>query len=378
MFSSFVQPLGSCTSRKFPPAYLWPILGEIGQNQGVTAERRFERANGRRFMKHRTFGRTGIKVSEIVFGGGAVGGIIIHKDDATKREAIRRALAGGINWVDTAAQYGNGKSEEALGWLLPESGAQPYLSTKFNLDVENLKDIPAQIEERFKGSLARLKRPSVDLLQLHNRIGSKPGGRVMTVEQILGRNGVADGLDRLREQGLIRHMGITALGEAASVCEVIRSGRFDSAQVYYNLLNPSAGRSMPEAWTGQNLNGIIEACRAQNMAMMAIRIFAASVIATDERTGRESILTTDTSLAEEERKAKAVFAAIGAGHGTRAQVALRFVLSNPHISCAVIGSAELHHIDEALQAVAMGPLPADVLARLDALYERDFGRVQRH
>src|SRR5688572_31945010 len=121
-------------------------------------------------MKHRTFGRTGIKVSEIIFGGGAVGGVIIHKDDATKREAIRRALAGGINWIDTAAQYGNGKSEEALGWLIPESGKNPYLSTKFQLDVENLKDVPAQIEERFRGSLARLKRTSVDLLQLHNRI----------------------------------------------------------------------------------------------------------------------------------------------------------------------------------------------------------------
>ena len=150
-------------------------------------------------MKHRTFGRSGIKVSEIIFGAGSVGGILIHKDDATKREAIRRAMAGGINWIDTAAQYGNGKSEEALGWLLPPEinmrvatpGSNPasntYVSTKFNLDVENLKDIPVQIEERLMASLARLKRSSVDLLQLHNRIGSKPGGRVMTVEQILGR-----------------------------------------------------------------------------------------------------------------------------------------------------------------------------------------------
>jgi D-threo-aldose 1-dehydrogenase len=326
-------------------------------------------------MKHRTFGRTGIKVSEIIFGAGAVGGVIIHKDDATKREAIRRAMAGGINWVDTAAMYGNGKSEEALSWLLPESGATPYLSTKFNLDVENLKDIPAQIEERLTASLARLKRSSVDLLQLHNRIGAKPGGRVMTVAQILGKNGVADGLDRLREKGLIRHMGITGLGEAASVCEVIRSRRFDSAQVYYNLLNPSAGRNMPKGWTGQNLGGIIEACRANNVAVMAIRIFAAGVIATDERTGRESVLTTDTSVAGDERKTKAVFDTIGADQGTRAQIALRFVLANPDISGAVIGSAELHHIDEALQAADMGPLPPHVLARLDTLYESDFGRV---
>ena len=326
-------------------------------------------------MKQRLFGRTGIKVSEIIFGGGTVGGILFLKDDATKREAIRRALAGGINWFDTAAQYGNGKSEEALGRLLPEAGAAPYLSTKFNLVAEDLKDVPAQIEERLRASLARLKCTSVDLLQLHNRIGSKPGGRVMTAEQILARDGVADGLDRLREKGLIRHMGITALGEAASVCEVIRSGRFDSAQVYYNLLNPSAGRGMRGAWTGQNFGGIIEACRSRNVAVMAIRCFAAGVIASDERTGRESILTSNTSIAEDERKAKAAFGAIGTGHGTRAQVALCFVLSNPDVSAAVIGSAELPHIDEALQAAGRGPLPPQVLGRLDALYESDFGRV---
>lgn len=326
-------------------------------------------------MKHRTFGRSGIKVSEVIFGGGAVGGILVYKDDATKREAIRRALAGGINWIDTAAQYGNGKSEEALGWLLPESGATPYLSTKFGLEVGNLRDIPGAIEASLTASLARLKRTSVDVLQLHNRIGTKPGGRVMTVEQILGRNGVAEGLERLREKGLIRHMGITAIGEAECVKEVIESRRFDSAQVYYNLLNPSAGRAMPDAWTGQNMAGIIEACRTNGVAVMAIRIFAAGVIASDERTGRESVLIAQTSLAEDERKAKAVFEAIGSEHGTRGQVALRFVLSNPDVSCAILGSSELHHIDEAIEAAAMGPLPADVLARLDALYAADFGRI---
>ena len=132
---------------------------------------------------------------------------------------------------------------------------------------------------------------------------------------------------------------------------------------------------MPAAWTGQNMGGIIAACRENSVAVMAIRIFAAGVIATDERTGRESVLIADTSVAEDERKAKAVFEAIGAGHGTRAQVALRFVLSNPDVSCAIIGSAELHHIDEALQAQQMGPLPPDVLARLDELYKTDFGRA---
>ena len=326
-------------------------------------------------MNRRRFGRTGLEVSEVVFGAGAVGGIMVYKDDALKREALSRALAGGINWIDTAAQYGNGKSEEALGRLLPEMEAKPYLSTKFGLPVDDLHDIPRQIEESLTASLARLKRDSVDLLQLHNRIGSTPGGRVLTVEQVLGKNGVAEGLERLKDKGLIRHMGITGIGEAACVREVIASKRFDSAQVYYNLLNPSAGRSMPPAWTGENMSGIIDACRENGVAVMAIRIFAAGVIASEERTGRESVLLRDTSIAEDERKAKAVFDAIGSGHGTRAQVALRFVLSNPDVSCAIIGSAELHHVDEALAAQTMGPLAPEVLARLDALYKTDFGRA---
>jgi len=323
-------------------------------------------------MQYRRFGRTGLQVSEIILGGGAVGGIVIRQDDATKREAVRRMLAAGVNWIDTAAQYGDGKSEEALGWLIPESGATPHLSTKFNLDVTALDDIPGQIERRFEQSLARLQRESVDLLQLHNRIGSKAGGRVLGIEHVLGKNGVADGMERLRAKGRIRHLGITALGEAAAVCEVIASGRFDSAQVYYNLLNPSAGRAMPPAWTGQNLGGIVAACRKQDMAVMAIRIFAAGVIATDERHGRESVLTADTTLAEEERKARGVFAAIGPEHGTRAQVALRFVLSNPEISCAIVGAAELSHLDEAIEAQRRGPLPAQALEALDALYRSDF------
>jgi aryl-alcohol dehydrogenase-like predicted oxidoreductase len=123
------------------------------------------------------------------------------------------------------------------------------------------------------------------------------------------------------------------------------------------------------------MDGIIDACRDNGVAVMAIRIFAAGVIAGDERTGRESVLIANTSVAEDERKTRALFDAIGEGQGTRAQVALRFVLSNPDVSCAVIGSSELHHIDQALQAAEMGPLPPDVLARLGPLYESDFGRI---
>ena len=86
-------------------------------------------------MRYRAFGRTGLQVSELVFGGGFVGGILIHADDDTKLAALRRGLDGGMNWIDTAPSYGDGQSEEALGWLLKEVDAKPYLSTKVGLDL---------------------------------------------------------------------------------------------------------------------------------------------------------------------------------------------------------------------------------------------------
>ena len=87
---------------------------------------------------------------------------------------------------------------------------------------------------------------------------------------------------------MIRHFGITALGEAPAVKDVIASGRIDAAQVYYNMLNPSAGETMPPAWTGHNLDNLIAACRAHEVGVMNIRAFAAGVIATDQRTGPRS------------------------------------------------------------------------------------------
>ncbi|MDP6388562.1 MAG: aldo/keto reductase [Alphaproteobacteria bacterium] len=327
-------------------------------------------------MKYRRFGRTGLEVSEIVFGGGAVGGIVIDPDDDTKRAAIRNALDGGINWIDTASQYGQGRSEEALGWLLPEIEPEyentPYLSTKVRLDEDRLDDIRGQIEESLHASLRRLNRESVDLFQLHNEIG--PGFREtgLSAAQVME---VADGLEAMRDEGLTKFIGLTALGDASTVSEALSSGRFDSAQVYYNLLNPSAARAMPPAWAGHDFSGTMAACRAQDMAIMGIRIFAASILATDQRHGREAVLTRDTDVEIEMARSRAAFDVLGEDHGTRAQTALRFGLANPDLSCVVVGMAELDHLSQALGAVEMGALPADAIASLEPVWESGFGGV---
>ena len=324
-------------------------------------------------MRYRIFGRTGLRVSELVFGGGWVGGVLIHQDDATKLKILRRAVDAGINWIDTAPAYGKTQSEQALGWLLKEIEATPYLSTKVLLDTARLGDIDGQIERSLHESLQRLGRSSVDLVLLHNQIEPTATASAITPEHVLGAKGAADALERCREQGLTRYIGFTALGDAASCRKVVDSGRFDAAQVYYNLLNPSAGRVMPASWKGHDFGQLIGACRAQGTAVMAIRVFAAGVLASDVRHGREVIITRGTDIAREERCAGAAFNALGDAYGTRAQTALRFVLANPDVACAIIGLAEPRHLEEALAGAQAGPLPQPALDALEPLYQANFG-----
>jgi L-galactose dehydrogenase/L-glyceraldehyde 3-phosphate reductase len=324
-------------------------------------------------MKYRRFGRTGLEVSELGFGGGRSGGILIDADDETRRAAVRRALALGVNWFDTAPQYGDGKSEEALGWLLEEIDETPFVSTKVRVDLGQ-PDLAGQVERNVDQSLARLRRSSVDLLQIHSPITPEAGARTITPAHVLEPGGVADGMERVRASGRARFLGLTVLGERAATRTVIESGRFDAAQVYYNLIAPSAAfEAMPPAWVGYDAAGIIAACKAQDMAVMAIRIFAASYLATRARTGRESILTPDTEHDTEARNAEAVFAALGDGLGSRAEIAVRFALSNPDVSIALIGLSDVAHMEEAARAAEAGPLPASALDALERLYESNFG-----
>ena len=331
-------------------------------------------------MKYREFGRTGLQVSELVFGGGFVGGILVHADDATKLDALRRALQAGINWIDTAPLYGQGESERALGWLLEEVEETPYLSTKVQLDTGELSDIPGQIARSVEASFERLHRDSVDLLQLHNPIYPETGGgtavasgAAIGIDELLRKDGVADGLERMRAQGLTRFIGLTALGEAGAICEAIGSGRFDSAQVYYNLINPTAARGLPAGYSGHDFAGVIEACRAVGAAVMNIRTFAAGVLATDERHGREVVIVRGSEIPLEEKRAHAVFERLGTEYGTRAQTALRFGLANPDVACVIFGLAELSHLEEALGAADLGPLPQEALDELNTLYAAQFG-----
>jgi aryl-alcohol dehydrogenase-like predicted oxidoreductase len=326
-------------------------------------------------MRKIFFGRTGLEISELAFGGGVTGGILINADEATRYTALRRAVTAGINWIDTAPVYGNGASEETIGRHLESLTPQPYISTKVRLEAEDMKDIPGAIERSLEQSLKRLRTNWVALFQLHNHLGHGVGERIaLAPEHVLDRGGVADTFDRLKEQGLIHAGGMTAAGDTGACLEVINSGRFDAAQVYYNAINPSAAwRRVPAEWRGgQNLCGILAACFHQNMGVLNIRVFAGGVLANPERPDRLFVMTADTDVDNEMRCAAAVRGALGPAYGTPAQAALRFVLGNRDLAARVIGITRIEHLDEAVEAVAQGPLPTAAISKLDALWANEF------
>ncbi len=323
-------------------------------------------------MNYRTLGKTGLKVSEIVFGGGAVGGLLIRADDDTRRQAIARALQAGVNWIDTAPMYGEGASEESIGWLLAERplAERPFVATKAMLDP-NAGDLVGQVERSLVESLQRLQMDSVDLLQVHNLVYEERGqGNGLSVDDML--EPVRRGLERVRDAGLTRHVGFTANGERDALHAVVESGFYETAQVYYNMINPSAGWSVPAGWSGHDFGNLIGLCQAKDVGVLVIRALAAGVLATDVRHGREGEIIPNADVESNELKAGMLMDAVGQDEGTRAQIAVRFALSNSGVSGVVVGMAELDHLVQALGAVERGPLPGAALERLRSTVAADF------
>ena len=258
--------------------------------------------------------------------------------------------------------------------VLP-SEKRPRISTKFNIDT-SAGDFAGQIERSVAASLQRLGLASVPLLILHSRVvdacNKERDNRSLSVA-----GGAGTGRHR-RHHGQTCACRAFATGSAspdwetrAPLHQVIDSGRFDAVQIYYNLLNPTAMASAGPGWSSTDFDGLLHRCAAQDMGVMGIRIFAAGHLASSERHGREVAITANAEDAAEEARAKAALDALGSQHGTGAQAALRFGLACPLLSTIVVGIGETWHLDEALAAAEMGPLPASAIQALERLWHTD-------
>ena len=320
-------------------------------------------------MQYRWLGSTGIRVSALAFGAGPVPATMTGNDSQAQLDLVRRALDAGVNWFDTSATYGQGQSEKSLGDAFRRLGvaSDVHVATKVRFMPEVLGDIKSHVRQSFEGSLTRLGLGRVTLLQLHNSVTANREDEPtsITPEDVLGPGGVLEAFEELRSGGRVDYLGITGIGLPAALGEVIRSGAFQTMQTPYNLVNPSAGRTVPDDFQQTNYGNIIAECAAQKMGVFAIRVFAGGALAgqpPSDHTYKTKFFPMDLYRRDQQRTAR-LEALLGPGLGIK-EAAVRFALSHADVSAAIIGFAAPWHVDEALAYIESGPLPDDVLETL--------------
>lgn len=309
-------------------------------------------------------GKTGIQVSALAFGCGPISTLLVGHDEARQRAVIERALQCGIDWFDTAATYGNGQSERNLGRVLEDLNAatRVHVATKVRLSSDDLADIRGAVRRSVESSLARLRLSHVTLLQLHNSITRRRGDEPTSVTpaDVLDANGIAQAFEELRAEGLVQHLGLTGIGQPAALGEVVRSGRFDTMQVPYHLLNPSAGREMSDDFEETNFGNIIAQCAEQQMGVLAIRVLAGGALAGNPPSPH-TFKTPFFPLPlydRDKRRAARLQERLGPTRSLP-QEAIRFALAHPQIQSAIIGFGDVWQIDEALGALESDTPPLE-------------------
>ena len=323
-------------------------------------------------MDMRTYGRTGMQVSLLGFGCGAVGGLMVRGAPADQEKAIARALEAGVNYFDTAVQYGNGESEKNLGRVLATlKPGNAIVGTKVRLPARDFGRIGEAVTQSLEGSLQRLGLPRVDIFHLHNAISVAGGGETLSPQQVL--NEVVPAFDRLRQQGKTRFLGITAVGDTAALHQVIDARVFDSAQVSYNMLNPSAAIALPANYPAQDYGCLFDHTKAAGVGVIGIRVLAGGALSGEaerhpvaspppEPIG--SAGTYDADLARARRLTPLVAEGLAS---SLAEAAIRFAISHPAMGTILVGMATPQQFEDSLAAVQKGPLPRSALDRLSTL-----------
>ena len=323
-------------------------------------------------MQLRTFGRTGLKLSVLGFGCGAVGGLMVRGEAADQERTVARALAAGVNYFDTAVQYGDGESETNLGRVLQKlKPANAVVGTKVRIPPDAYGRIAEVVTTSLEQSLARLRRDHVDIFHLHNPITENGGGTTLRAKQVLDE--VVPAFERLRAQGKTRFLGITAIGDTPALHQVIDSGKFDSAQVVYNMLNPSAAHATPANYPAQNYGRLFDHTVKAGVGVVGIRVLAGGAlsgsaerhpIASPPPEPIGSAMNYDADI----ERARRLMPLVKDGFaGSLTEAAIRFAISHDAMGTILVGIATPEQFDGALAAVEKGPLPKAALARLAEL-----------
>lgn len=283
-----------------------------------------------------------------------------------------RALDAGINYFDTAVQYGDGVSETNLGRALKALKPKTaYVGTKIRLPAADFGRIADAARQSLDASLARLGLDHVDIFHLHNAITVNGGGDTLSADQVLEE--VVPAFEALRQAGKTRFLGITAVGETAALLRVIDAEKFDSAQVSYNMLNPSAAEALPPGYPAQDYGRMFDHTLEAGVGVVGIRVIAGGALSGSA--DRHPIASpppepigTAARYDSDVERARRLLPLVQEGFASSLpEAAARFAITHPAMGTILVGMATVDEFEDALAAVQKGPLSAAALARLAAL-----------
>jgi aryl-alcohol dehydrogenase-like predicted oxidoreductase len=325
-------------------------------------------------MDMRDFGRTGLKTSILGFGCGAVGGLMVRGSAADQERTVAKALDAGVNYFDTAVQYGDGVSETNLGRVLKALKPKNAITgTKVRVPPADFARIGAAITQSLDASLKRLGMTQVDIFHLHNPVTQAGGGEAMSVAQVM--NEVVPTFEKLRAAGKLRFLGFTGVGETTALHACVDSAKFQSIQAVSNMLNPTAGFPLPKGAPGQDYAGLFARTQAAGVGVVGIRVLAGGALSGSKERhpiaspppapiGSAATYEADIALARK------LMPLVTEGHASNlTEAATRFAISHPAMGSILVGMAQPSEFDDALAAVRKGPLTPAAMARLADLHK---------
>ncbi len=305
-------------------------------------------------MQKRELGNTGYRISPIGIGAWAMGGggwtfAWGPQDDKESIAAIHRGLDLGINWIDTAAGYGLGHSEEVVARALeglPMSG-RPLVFTKCSLVWDNKGNIyhnlePVSLRKELEGSLRRLRVDAIDLYQIH--WPSFPHGPAGKPSSDAGIEEAWRTLARLQQQGKIRHIGVSNF-DVAQLERILPIAPVSSLQPPYSMLARGIELEILPFCEAQNIGVIVYSPMKSGLLSGAMTRERIAALPEDDwrRTKnpefQEPKLTPNLNLVEHLR-------AIGSRHGrSPGEVAIAWTLRLPAVTGAIVGARRPAQVD---------------------------------
>ena len=317
-------------------------------------------------MNYRTLGKTGLKVSEVGFGAWAIGGSWGDVAEEDALAALREAISQGVNFIDTADVYGDGRSERLIAQVLKDfAGDRIYVATKAGrrLDPHVTSGYGyANLKQFVERSLKNLEMDSLDLLQLH-----------CPPSEVYERDTAFEALDKLKSEGLLQHYGVSVetVDEANTAVE---HENVATVQIIYNMFRLKPALEFFDNAKEKNVGVLARVPLASGLLsgkMTKDRDFAKDDHRNFNRHGEAFDVGETFSGVDFEAGVDAAneLKTVMPEGATLAQTALKWILMHPAVSTVIPGAKNAHQAKDNASASELNDLPPSIMQKVREVYD---------